>query len=61
ACAIAPAVSSGFCNAGRTGTVVTIFGLAPAVDGGVIWACAAPMVANINVAESTDLMTNQGK
>jgi hypothetical protein len=36
ACAIAFAVSSGFCGAGRIGTVVTTFGLAPAVAGGVI-------------------------
>jgi hypothetical protein len=41
------------------GTVATGFGLAPAVDGGVIWACAeAPMVTNINVAVSIDLMTS---
>ena len=40
ACPIAFAVSSGFCSAGRTGTVVTGFGLAPAVEGGVICACA---------------------
>ena len=64
ACAIALAVSSGFCSAGRIGTVVTGFGLAPAVDGGVNWACAddpglAKMEAEtINVAENTDLMTN---
>ena len=37
ACAIALAVCSGFCGAGRTGAVVvTTFGLAPAVAGGVI-------------------------
>jgi hypothetical protein len=64
-CAIAFAVSSGFCSAGRIGTVVTSFGLAPAVEGGVSCACAdAPqgniMVTTINVAESTDLMTNPG-
>ncbi len=41
ACAIALAVSSGFCNAGRIGIVVTGLGLVPAVDGGVvICACA---------------------
>ncbi|BBB95510.1 hypothetical protein BE61_09300 [Bradyrhizobium elkanii USDA 61] len=61
ACAIAPAVSSGFCKAGRIGTVATVFGLVPAVDGGVIWACAMLMEAAINVAESTDLMTNPGE
>ena len=61
ACAIAFAVSSGFCSAGRTGTVVTTFGFAPAVAGGVIWASAdAVIVTTINVAESTDLMTNPG-
>jgi hypothetical protein len=65
ACAIAFAVSSGFCGAGRIGTVVTTFGLAPAVDGGVIWACAevpgtTNVRATINVAESADLMTNPG-
>jgi hypothetical protein len=60
-------VSSGFCSAGRIGIVVTGFGLAPAVEGGV--SCArAPEAAKpkaaiikatiINVAESTDLMTN---
>src|SRR6201993_1927512 len=61
ACAIALAVSSGFCRAGRTGTVVTVFGLAPAVVGGVNWACAAPTATTINVAESTNLMTNPGE
>ena len=67
ACAIALAVSSGFCSAGRTGTVVTGFGLAPAVEGGVICACAdgpesaKTEAATINVAESTDLMTNPGE
>ncbi len=66
-CAIAFAVSSGFCSAGRIGTVVTTFGLAPAVAGGVICACAgAPRTTNmlattINVAESTDLMTNPAR
>ena len=64
ACAIALAVSSGFCKAGRIGMVVTGLGLVPAVDGGVNWACAdGPRLAKIaavtiNVAESTDLMTN---
>ena len=44
--------------------VVTGLGLVPAVDGGVNWACADdPRLAKIaavtiNVAESTDLMTN---
>ncbi|MBA2398433.1 MAG: hypothetical protein H0V72_06995 [Bradyrhizobium sp.] len=59
------AVSSGFCSAGRIGIVVTGFGLSPAVDGGVTnWACAddASTIKTdaeiINVAESTDLMTN---
>ena len=67
ACPIAFAVSSGFCSAGRTGTVVTGFGLAPAVEGGVICACAdgpesaKTDAATINVAESTDLMTNPGE
>ncbi len=65
ACAIAFAVSSGVCSAGRIGTVVTTFGLAPAVVGGVSCACAeAPgtqkVATTINVAESTDLMTNPG-
>src|ERR1700724_1158412 len=61
ACAIAFAVSVGVCKAGRIGTVATCFGLAPAVDGGVncAWA-AAPVVMNINVAVSIDLMTNLG-
>src|ERR1700690_4034677 len=61
-CAIALAVSAGVCSAGRIGTVVTGFGLAPAMkDGGVIWACAeAPMATNINVAVSIDLMTSLG-
>ena len=65
ACPIAFAVSSGFCSAGRIGIVVTGFGLAPAVEGGVICACASeaakPKAAIINVAESTDLMTNPGE
>ena len=67
ACPIALAVSSGFCSAGRIGIVVTGFGLAPAVEGGVICACAeTPETARaaaaiINVAESTDLMTNPGE
>ncbi len=65
ACPNALAVSSGFCSAGRIGTVVTGFALAPTVDGGVIcaWACEAakPEAAIINVAESTDLMTNPGE
>src|SRR4051794_39390649 len=57
--AIAFAVSSGFCSAGRIGTVATVFGFAPAVDGGVIWACAeVPKTTTVNVAERTDLMTN---
>ena len=66
ACAIAFAVSSGFCSAGRIGTVVTGFGLAPAVDGGVNCACAEPTettkiaAAIIHIAESIDLMTNPG-
>ena len=64
---IALAVSSGFCSAGRAGAVVTGFGLVPAVEGGVIYACADdPETAKtdaaiINVAESTDLMTNPGE
>jgi hypothetical protein len=43
---------------------VTGFGLAAAVEGGVVCACAdgpetaKPAAAIINVAESTDLMTN---
>src|ERR1700730_7274548 len=61
ACAIAFAVSAGVCNAGRIGTVVTGFGLVPAVDGAVIWAWAeAPAATNINVAVSNDLMTSLG-
>ena len=61
ACGIALAVSAGVCSAGRIGTVVTGFGLAPAVDGGVSWAWAeAPIAANINVAVSNDLMTGPG-
>jgi hypothetical protein len=58
------AVSSGFCSAGRIGIVVTGFGLAPAVAGGAICACAEAAktkAAIINVAESTDLMTNPGE
>lgn len=61
------AVSSGFCTAGRIGSVATGFALVPAVDGGVICACAdGPETAKaaaaiINVAESTDLMTNPGR
>ena len=59
ASAIAFAVSSGFCSAGRTGTAATAFGLVPAVEGGVICASAeVPNAATSNVAESTDLMTN---
>ena len=59
ACAIALAVSAGVCRAGRIGTVVTGFGLAPAVAGGVICAWAdAPAATNINVAASIDLMTS---
>ncbi len=65
ACPIAFAVSSGFCSAGRIGIVVTGFALAPAVAGGVSCARASetaiPRAAIINVAESTDLMTNPGK
>ena len=61
-CAMALAVSAGVCTAGRIGTVVTAFGLAPAVEGGVICAKAgspkAPIAATNKVAESTDLMTN---
>src|SRR5580700_6041159 len=58
---MALAVSAGVCKAGRTGTVATTFGLAPAVDGGVICACAeVPAATNINVAVSIDLMTNLG-
>ena len=61
ACAMALAVSAGVCKAGRTGTVVTGFGLVPAVDGGVICAWADAAVAmNINVAASIDLMTSLG-
>jgi hypothetical protein len=44
---------------------VTGFALAPAVAGGVICACACETAkteaAIINVAESTDLMTNPGE
>ena len=44
------------------GTVATVFGLAPAVDGAVIWARAGVptdiKATNINVADSIDLMTN---
>jgi hypothetical protein len=55
------AVSAGVCSAGRIGTVVTGFGLAPAVDGGVNWDWAdAPVATNINVAVSNDLMTGPG-
>ena len=67
ACPIALAVSSGFCSAGRIGIVVTGFGLAPTVEGGVICACAetpesaSAAAAIINVAECTDLMTNPGE
>ena len=64
-CPIAFAVSSGFCIAGRIGIVVTGLGLAPTVEGGVICACACEAAkteaAIINVAESTDLMTNPGE
>src|ERR1700722_19493642 len=61
ACAIAFAVSAGVCNAGRIGTVVTGFGLVPAVDGAVICALAeAPAATNINVAVSNHLMRNLG-
>jgi hypothetical protein len=52
-------VSAGVCSAGRTGTVVAGFGLAPAVAG--VWASAeAPIATNINVAVSNDLMTGPG-
>ena len=64
-CPIALAVSSGLCSAGRIGTVVTGFGLAPTVEGGVICARASEAAkhkaAIINVAESADLMTNPGE
>jgi hypothetical protein len=55
------AVSVGVCIAGgRTGTVATAFGLAPAV-GVVICAFAElPAATNIKVAASHDLMTNPG-
>src|SRR5882672_5534159 len=63
ACAIALAVSSGFCSAGRIGIVVTTFGFEPTVAGAVICACADAPIAKtvnkiINVAVSIDLMTN---
>jgi len=47
-------------DAGRIGTVATVFGLTPAVDGGFICACAGKPAAatNINVAVSIDLMTS---
>src|SRR5258708_31531269 len=40
ACAIALAVSAGVCSAGRIGTVVTVFGLVPTVEGVVTCALA---------------------
>src|ERR1700689_1609404 len=59
--AIALAVSAGVCSPGLIGMVVTGLGLAPTVDGGVIWACAeAPAATNINVAVSIDFMTSLG-
>ena len=67
ACAIAFAVSSGFCNAGRTGTVETGFGLAPDCRGRRHLRLRRRArhrkidAATINVAESTDLMTNPGE
>src|SRR6266700_5273253 len=64
ACAMALAVSAGVCSAGRIGTVATVFGLVPAVDGCVICACAqtpqAVEAANINVAVRIDLMASLG-
>src|SRR6202022_1895246 len=61
ACAIALAVSAGVCRAGRTGTVATCFGLAPAVEGAAICAFAqVPAATNINVAVSIDLMRSLG-
>src|SRR5271166_4089150 len=65
ACAIALAVSAGLCSpGGRIGTVATVFGLVPTVDGAVICAFAgAPNTTNIeatniHVAVGIDLMTN---
>src|SRR5439155_430748 len=57
------AVSAGVCRAGRIRTVVTGFGLSPAVEGSVICASApspaqAPNATTNKVAESTVLMTN---
>src|SRR6202166_1611991 len=61
ACAIAFAVSAGVCKAGRIGTVATVFGFAPAVDGAVTCAWAeATAATNINVAVSIDLMRSLG-
>src|ERR1700733_10656011 len=62
-CAIALAVSAGGRSAGRVGVVVTGFGFVPAVEGALICAWAgcpadAATAVNINVAVSTDLMTN---
>jgi hypothetical protein len=63
---MALAVSVGVCSAGgRIGTVATDFGLAPAVVGAIICACAdvraaKDIVMNIKVAASHDLMTNPG-
>jgi hypothetical protein len=58
-CAIALAVSAGDCKAGRTGTVVTGFGLTP-VTAAVCARAETAAAAIINVAVSTDLMTNPG-
>jgi len=57
---MALAVSAGVCRpGGRTVVVVTGFGLAPAVEGGVICACTGPARPMTNkVAESAVLMTN---
>lgn len=55
---MASAVSDGVCNAGRIGTVWTVFGLVPGSGGVVICACALAAVTNTNVAASIDLMTN---
>ena len=56
---MASAVAEGVCIAGGlTGTVWTVFGVAPGTWGVVIWACAPVAAANIKVAASIDLMTN---
>ncbi|WP_225129621.1 MULTISPECIES: hypothetical protein [unclassified Bradyrhizobium] len=53
------AVADGVCIAGGlTGTVWTVFGVAPATGDVVIWAFAPVAAANIKVAASIDLMTN---